>query len=91
MGSPPTQLAPALPLGRVSMTPREVCRSTGASMKLVRRLLQSNELRSRRIGARVFVDPESVQQVFGFEPEGSRPAESTRVLEMAKRILGSEV
>ena len=90
MASPPAQAYPALPMGRIAMTPREVCQFTGASMRLVRRLIRSNELRSRHIGPRVFVDPDSVKQVFGFEPEKARPTESTRVIEMAKRILVGE-
>ena len=74
---------------RVSMTPRQVSEATGAPLRLVRRLIRSGDLRSKRAGARVFVDPASVKRLFGFEPEkASRPVENARVREMAERVLG---
>ena len=74
---------------RVSMTPREVSEATGAPLRLVRRLIRSGDLRSKRVGSRVFVDPASVKKLFGFEPEKApRPVEDQRIREMAERVLG---
>ncbi len=74
---------------RVSMTPSQVAQATGAPLRLVRRLIRSGDLRSKRAGSRVFVDPASVRTVFGFEPEKApRPVENDRIREMAERVLG---
>ena len=80
----------ALPsTSRISMTPREVAEETGAPLRLVRRLIRSGDLRAKRMGSRTFVDPASVKQLFGFEPEKSpRPAEDDRIRKMAERVLG---
>ncbi len=82
--------SPAEPLANhVSMTPRQVSETTGAPLRLVRRLIRSGDLRSKRAGSRVFVDPASVKKLFGFEPERApRPVEDQRIREMAERVLG---
>ena len=73
---------------RLSMTPRQVSEATGAPLRLVRRLIRSGDLRSKRAGSRVFVDPASVRRLFGFEPEKApRPVEDQRIREMAERVL----
>ena len=74
---------------RVSMSPRQVSEATGAPLRLVRRLIRRGDLRSKRAGSRVFVDPASVKKLFGFEPEKApRPVEDQRIREMAERVLG---
>ena len=74
---------------RVSMTPSQVSEATGAPLRLVRRLIRSGDLRSKRRGSRVFVDPISVKKLFGFEPEKApRSVEDQRIREMAERVLG---
>ena len=71
------------------MTPRQVSEATGAPLRLVRRLIQRGDLRSKRAGNRLFVDPVSVRTVFGFEPEKARrPVKDDRICEMAERVLG---
>ena len=73
--------------GRVSMTPREVHEMTGAPMALIRTLIADGSLRSRRVGRRVFVDPASVTETFGFEPKQLAATDTPRVRYMAERIL----
>ena len=76
----------------ISMTPRQVCLETGASIKMVRRLIHSGDLRSRTIGGRVFVDPVSVREIFGFAAEAPQPqSDSRRVREMAARIQAGKM
>ena len=69
------------------MTPREVHEMTGASMALIRRLIGDGSLRSRRVGRRLFVDPASVTETFGFEQKQPAATDTPRVRAFAERIL----
>ena len=57
-------------------------------MPLVRRLIQNGDLRAKRAGRRVFIDPASVCEVFGFDERRPQKVESPRIREMVSRIMG---
>lgn len=72
---------------RAALRISEVARITGASKSEIRARIASKQLRARRVGRAIFIDPASVIAVYGFESETEAKAPSAESAALVRELL----
>lgn len=74
--------------GRLAYRVGEVAELTGLPRSTVVREIERKDVRRKRIGRSLLLDPTDVERVFGFSNEHEKTEPGPEALEIARRLVG---